>query len=180
MRILKTDKFKWELKYLIAIGITVILAIISGIVLYKISNISSYIFNFANSYVCFVFNFDNGALFFSHLLSNLFYLYIIFLLSYFTKVKFLSFLLLFIKSFFTVFYCIVLFVLFSIEGIVVALLVFIPCYIVWLCCFAVVFLQCRCFGSPFVFFLPAVLSLADSIIMLLLVNFVFRVIVVIA
>ncbi len=180
MRILKTKKFNWELKYIIAYAIAVILAIISGIVLYKINNISSYIFNFANSYVCFVFNFNNASLFFSHLLSDLFYLYIAFVLSYFTKLKFLTVLLLFIKSFFTVFYCIVLFVLFSIEGIIVALLVFIPCYVLWLFCFAVVSLHYKCFESPFVFFLPAILSLADSVILLVLVNFVFRVVVVIA
>lgn len=180
MRIFKTTEFKWNLKYFIAFGITVVLAIIFGIVLYKISGISSYLFNFANSYVCFVFNFNNASLFFSHLLSDLFYLYIVFLLSYFTKLKFLCVVLLFIKTFFTVFYCIVLFVLFSLEGIIVALLVFIPCYIIWLLCFIVLFMHCKCFESPFVFFVPAILSLADSVILLLLVNFVFRVIVVIA
>lgn len=180
MRILNTNKFQWEKKYIIAFIIAVILAIISDIVLYKISNISSYIFNFANSYVCFVFNFNNASLFFSHLFANLFYFYIAFALSYFTKLKFLNVLLLFIKSFFTVFYCIVLFVLFSIEGIIVAVLVFIPCYVAWLFCFVIISLQIKCFCSPFAYFLPAILALADSLVMLILVNFVFRVIVVIA
>ncbi|MDE7086858.1 MAG: hypothetical protein K2O67_01565, partial [Clostridia bacterium] len=112
-------------------------------------------------------------------LSELFYLYAVFLLAYFTKLKFLAFPIIFIRALFTAIYIVILCSLFGTDGIFVALIVFIPAF---LCSTAVlIFLceQCRHICTPLVYFVPAILALINTIILLLLVNVVFRVIVVI-
>ena len=85
MRNLSFKEFSWDKKYIIASGITIICSIICGIVLYKISNININFVSFANDYIFFIFNFKNSKLVFPHLLSELFYLYLFFLVAYFTK-----------------------------------------------------------------------------------------------
>ena len=102
MRIFKCNKLKWDIKCLISYAIVVILAIICGIVLFKINNISNYVYNFADIYIFYVFNFNSGSLFFSHFLSEIVYLYIVFLLVYFNKFKFFVYHILFIRALFTV------------------------------------------------------------------------------
>lgn len=164
---------------MIAYIIVVILAIICGIVLFKLNNFSNYVFQFADIYIFYVFNFKNTSIFFAHLLSELFYMYVIFLLAYFTKLKFLCYPLTFLRTVFFVFYISLLCVFFGTEGILVALIVFLPS-----CIFSIGFLillceQCKELCNPFCYFAPAVVAIINSIILLLLVNVVFRVIVVI-
>lgn len=179
MRILKCNKIKWEIKSIIAYIIAVILAIICGIVLFKLNSISNYVFDFANVYIFYVFNFNSGRLFLSHILSELVYLYVIFLLAYFTKFKILAYPILFLRTLFTALYIAVLCSLFGTEGIIVAILVFIPSFLCSAAFFIILREQCRQICPPYSFICPAVLALINSIIFLLLVNVVFRVIVVI-
>ena len=90
MRILKCKKIEWNTKSLVIHGIVIIAAIICGIVLFKLNNISTYVFDFTDTYIFYVFNFNNGSLFLSHFLTELVYFYLIFLIAYFTKLKFLA------------------------------------------------------------------------------------------
>lgn len=179
MRIFKCDKLKWDIKCLISYAIVVILAIICGIVLFKINNISNYVYNFADIYIFYVFNFNSGSLFFSHFLSEIVYLYVVFLLVYFTKLKFLVYPILFIRALFTVLYIIVLCAFFGTEGIIVAVIVFIPSFLCSLAFYLVLCEQCRQLCVPFAYLCPAVCALINSVALLLLVNVIFRVIVVI-
>ena len=179
MRILKCTKFKWDIRFLIADAVIILGAIICGIVLYKMNNFSNYVLDFANIYVFYVFNFNSGRLFVSHIVSELFYLYVVFLLSYFTRLKILLYPLLFLRALFTTLYIIILCALFGTEGLIVALLVFIPSFIFSVAFFIILREQCRQICAPYSYICPAVLALINTIILLLLVNVVFRVIVVI-
>jgi len=179
MRILNFCKCKLDKKYLIACIITIILAIICGIVLHVFSGISSYTYNFADTYVFCVINFKNAKIFFSHLAVDLFYFYLFFLIGYFTKCKYLTCPILFLKWLFAVTYIIILFTCFSVEGIIVALIVFIPSFLL-----STVFCFCACefcrfLNKNFVFFFAAVLALISTVITFLLVNILFRVLIVI-
>ena len=158
MRIFKCSKFKWDIRFLIAYAIVILAAIICGIVL---------------------FNFNSGKLFISHVLSELVYLYVVFLLAYFTKLKILVYPILFLRTLFTALYIIILCALFGTEGIIVAVLVFIPSFAFSVLFFIVLCEQCKQLCPPYSFICPAFLALLNSVILLLLVNVVFRVIVVI-
>lgn len=179
MRIFKCNKLKWDLKCLIAYAIVILAAIICGIVLYKMNSISHYVYDFADVYIFYVFNFNSGRLFVSHILSELVYLYVVFLLAYFTKLKILAYPLLFLRTLFTVLYIIILCSLFGTEGIIVAVLVFIPSFIFSAFFFILLCEHCKMVCAPYSLLCPAVLALLNTIILLLLVNVVFRVIVVI-
>ena len=156
-----------------------ILAIICGIVLFKLNKCTNYAYNFADYYVFYIFNFRNGSLFFSHFLRDIIYFYAIFAIAYFTKLKFLIFPIFFLRCLFTVLYVIILVGLLGTEGLIAALIVFIPSS---LCSFAICIFfgeQSRELCDPVSFLFPAILALANSIILMLLINVVFRVIVVI-
>ena len=73
MRNLSFNEFKWDKKYVIAVIITLLCAIISGIVLYKFVNINIFFIEYAQDYIFYVFNFKNSKLIFSHILGELFY-----------------------------------------------------------------------------------------------------------
>ena len=179
MRIFKSTKFKWDIRFLIVDGIVILAAIICGIVLYKFNSVSNYVYNFANIYIFYVFYFSSGSLFLSHILSELFYLYAVFLLAYFTKFKALAYPLLFLRTLFTAFYIVILCSVFGTEGLIVAILVFIPSFICSVAVFIILREQCRQICAPYSFICPAVLALINTVVLLLLVNVVFRVIVVI-
>lgn len=179
MRKLKSKKLKWDKRNIIAYFCVLIAAIICGIVLFKIGNVSSYVYNFADDYVFYIFNFRNGNLFVSRFLSELFYLYVAFLIAYVTKFKFLCVAIMFLRALFAVLYSAILFSLFGTEGLIVATFIFIPAFCVSFLFFLFISEQCRIFTAPVVFIIPAVLALLNSAILLLLVNVVFRVVVVI-
>ena len=163
MRILSFNIKNCDKKYLIAFLIVLICSIICGIVLYKISNINIYFVDFANDYIFFIFNFSNGKLIFPHLLSELFYLYLFFIIAYFTKLKYLTFFVLFLRGIYFSIYCAILFSLNSLGGVTVAIIVFIPASLlsVVFCC--LIADTCRIINKKYVF----------------LVNVLFRVIIVI-
>lgn len=179
MGILDLKQIKWNTRVIIYYLIVIILAIISGIVLYITNNLTNNFYNFAKNYIYSIFNFKNTSLFFGHFCSDLFYLYIAFLICYFTKFKFLSGILLFIKTFFTFYYVVVLICLFSVEGIVATLIIFLPCYALWVFKFAFITMNCCSVIKPFIYFTPLVFALIDGIFLLLLINLIFRFIVVI-
>lgn len=179
MRIFNFKSQKFDKKYLIACIITVLAAIICGIVLYICSGISVYTYNFADSYVGFVLNFSNVSLFFSHFAVDLFYFFVFFIIGYFCKYKFFSCPVLFLKWFFAITYAIILFTCFSIEGIIVALIVFIPGFIIstafciFLCDFG------KCLKKNYIILFPIFLALISSLITLLLINVFFRLLIII-
>lgn len=179
MRNLSIKEFSCDKKYIIGAIVTIICAIICGIVLYKISNINIYFVDFANDYIFFIFNFSNGKLIFPHLLSELFYLYLFFIIAYFTKLKYLTFFVLFLRGIYFSIYCAILFSLNSLGGVTVAIIIFIPASLlsVVFCC--LIADTCRIINKKYVFFIPGICALLNTVILLILVNVLFRVIIVI-
>lgn len=179
MGIIDFKQVKWDKKVIIYNTIVILVAIISGIVLYITNNTTKNFYNFAKNYIYLVFNFENASLFFGHFFSDLFYFSIIFLLCYFTRCKFLASIFLFVKTFFTAYYIVLLFALFAIEGIIAAIIVFIPCYALWVFKFLFIRLNYNSVCKPWVYIMPAFFSLVDGVVLLLFVNLIFRFIVVI-
>lgn len=179
MRNLSFKEFCCDKKYLISSIITLICSIICGIVLYKLSNINIYFVNFANNYIYYVFNFKNGRLIFPHLLVCLFYMYLFFAIAYFTKLKFFSLLLLFVRGIFFTIYCSILFSLNSLGGVTVAILVFIPTSVISMVFCYLIADTCKILNRKIVFYVPAVCAVINTLLLIILVNLLFRVIIVI-
>ena len=179
MRNLSFNEFSCDKKYIIASIITLICSIICGVVLYKLSNINIYFVNFANNYIYYVFNFKNSKLIFPHLLVELFYLYLFFVIAYFTKLKFLTLIVLFVRGIFFTVYAAILLSLNSLGGVTVAVLVFIPASVVSMILCNLIAESCKIFNKKIVLFVPAVCAVINTILLIILVNLLFRVIIVI-
>lgn len=179
MRFIDFKQIKCDRHLIIGTIIVLILAIISGIVLFKLTTINIYFIEYAELYVFYIFNFKNGSLFFSHLISELFYLYAFFLIAYFTKLKFLTLIILFIRSLFAVIYIAIMCCYCGVGGVIVAIIIYLPSFIisVILCIFVID--TCTVINKRILFFFPAILALADSLIVFLLINVLFRIIIVI-
>ena len=179
MRNLSFKGCKWDKKYFIAALIAFLCAVICGVVLYIFVNINVNFHRYAQDYVYFVFNFKNSKLIVSHLLSSLLYIYVFFLISYCTRLKYVTIALVFVRGLFLAVYTGILIGLNAFGGVTVAVLVFIPSTLVSLvfCCLTAE--TCKNFNKKYAFIVPLIFALIDMIIMLLLVNVVFRVIIVI-
>ena len=174
MRNLNLCGYKWDKKYFFAFLIAVICSIICGIVLYKpvISNI--YLRNLVYDYVYNVFNFKNSALIFPHLLVGLVYLYAVFLIAYFTKLKYLTLILVFLRGIFFGIYIAIIMSANAFGGIVVGLIVYIPSSLIsFAFCYLIVEFSKIC-DNNIAFILPAVAAVLDTIIFAILLNLVFR------
>lgn len=179
MRKFSFKEYKCDKKFLIAAIIALICAIICGIVLYKLVNINIYFKEFASDYIFYIFNFKNSKLLFTHILSEIFYLYLFFLIGYYTKFKYISLILIFIRCLYFSVYTCILIGLNAFGGITVAVLVFIPTSLSSLIlCFLTVEL-CRIIDKKYCFALPAVFALINTLILTLLVNVAFRAVIVI-
>lgn len=179
MRNLSFSVKKCDKKYLWAFIITFLCSIICGIVLYKTVSYDIYFIDYACEYVYNVFSFNNTPLFFTHLMADILYFYIFFLISYFTRFKYLTLIFLYLKGLFFAIYAVILLFVNSVGGVIVAVFVFIPASLL---SFAICFLIteiCKCFDKKFVFFLPAALALIDGIILMLLINVLFKVVIII-
>ena len=179
MRILSFKGLKPDKKYLIAVIITLICAIVCGIVLYNLADMSFYFNDYAQNYVYCVFIFNNGELILPHFFGELFYLYIVFILAFFTKFKYLTLIPIFVKGLFFTLYAAVLFELNMLGGISVALIVYVPISLVSFSMCYLLSESCKIINKKIVFFFPAILAVINTLLFLLLINVVFRLIIVI-
>lgn len=179
MGIFDFKKFKCDMRFLICFGIAVLLAIISGIVLHKIVAVNLYFINFTSDYVYCVFHFKNWTLFFSHFISEAFYLYVFLLIAYFIKIKYVVLPVLFVRSLFSVVYCIILCTAFGLGGVMICILIYIPTVLLSLVCSYFIVEGNGCVGKNYLFFLPLALAVAISVVLLLLVNVLFKVVIMI-
>lgn len=179
MRNLSFNVKCWDKRYLLAFIITLVCSIICGIVLYKPVTTNVYFVNLGADYVYNVFNFKNTPLFFTHLVGDILYFYLFFLICYFTKLKYLTLVFLYLKGLFFGVYVVVLLCANSIGGILVTVFVFIPATLISIAvCFLLTEL-CKSFDKKYILFVPLLLALIDGIILMLLVNVVFRVVIII-
>lgn len=179
MRNLSFCTEKWDKRYALAFLIALVCSIICGIVLCKYVSSNIYLRNLASDYVYNVFNFNNTKIIFPHLLADVIYFYIFFLLGYFTKFKYLSLIFVFLKGLFFGIYIVLIIAVGTFSGVIVALFVFIPATII---SFAICYLICEfCVNTDkkYCFFIPAVIAVADMLVLLLLINAIFRIVIII-
>lgn len=172
-------RFVWDKKFVLAFLVTLICAIICGIVLYKPVNSNVYLRNLAENYVYNVFNFKNSQLLLPHILTDIIYLYLIFLFSYFAKFKYLSLIPIFLRGLFLGVYSAILIGLSSFGGIIVALFVFIPSTLIFIVFCCIVAELCNKFYRTYAICLPLILAIFDFIVYALLINVLFRIVIII-
>ena len=177
MRNLSSNCFKWDKKYFFAFLITLFCAIICGIVLYKPVTYNTYFIDFTSEYVFNVFCYRNTELLLQHIISDLIYLYIIFLICYFTRLKYLTLVFVFLRGLFFGIYISILFGISSFGGAIVGIFVFIPATLVSVALIYIVAESCKIINKKYVLFMPLALSLIDLIVYAVLINIVFRVII---
>ena len=164
---------------MLAFIITLICAIICGIVLYKPVISNYYFIDLADEYVFNVFNFRNTQLLFTHLLSDLIYFYICFFIAYFTKLKYITLIFIYLRGLFLGIYSVILVAVDTVGGVFVMVFVFLPATLFSLAiCYAVTEF-CKRINKKYAVFVPAVLAIADLVVYALLINVVFRVVIVI-
>ena len=179
MRNLLFCGYKWDKKFFFAFLITLVCALVCGIALYKPVTVNVYFIELGYTYVYRVFNFKNWTLFIAHFFSDLIFLYIIFLICYFTKLKYLSLILIFLRGLFFGIYSAILVCASAFGGVVVLIFVFVPATLISLAlCYIVAEFSKVC-NQNFVFGIPAALALIDGIVLLLLINVVFRIVIII-
>ncbi len=169
--------YKWDKKYFFAFLIALICSIICGIVLYKpvISNI--YLRNLVCDYVYNVFNFKNSALIFPRLLGCLIYFYAVFLIAYFTKLKYLTLIFVFLKGIFFGVYVAIIMSVNAFGGIIVGVIVYIPSSLIsFVFCYLIAEF-CKVSNKNFALLLPAAAAIVDTLIFVILINIVFRVVI---
>lgn len=179
MRNLSFNVKKWDRNYIIAFVITLICSVICGIVLYKPITTNIYFINYANDYVYNVFNFKSSPLFLTHFLADLLYFYAFFLICYFTKFKYLTLIILFLRGFFFGIYAVIFICVNSVGGVLVAIFVFLPASLVSITVCCMLTEICKRYDKKYAFAVPLVFALIDGIILMLLVNVVFRVVIIV-
>ena len=179
MRNLSCCRPKWDKKYFFAFLITLVCSIICGIALCDYVTRNEYLRNLACDYIFNVFNFKNSALIVPHILGDILYFYIFFLIGYFTKFKYLTLIFLFLRGIFFGVYVVLLVCVNSFGGVIVTVFVFVPATLISVAvCYLLVEFG-RCWDNKLVFAVPAALALIDCIVLLLLINLVFRVVIII-
>lgn len=179
MRILSSSKIKCDKNCYLWLAGAFVLGIICGIVLFITSDIKDFFEDYARDYVSCVFAFSNVKLLLSHLFKELCYIYAFFALAYFTKFKFLSSIILFFRTIIFVFYCAVMFGCLGFSGAIVAVIIYIPCFLLSVASCIFVAESCTVINKRYVFFYPAVIVLLNCAALFILHNVVFRLLIVI-
>ena len=177
MRAFRFPELRWDKRYIISYIIAIFSAIICGIVLFKVTTMSIYLQNYASEYIYYVYNFKNGALVAQRLLYGLVYGYALFAIAYFTRRRYLAVPVLFFKAGLGAIYACMLISVGGFAGVLSVIFMFMPSSAVSL--FLNIFLieNCKSFGRAAAPFLPLILTAADVIIFLLLLNVLFRVVI---
>lgn len=179
MRIFSFIGYKCDRKLFFAYLIVLSCAIISGIVLCTLLNFNVYLVNYASEYVFNVFNFKNFQLLFIRLLSAILYCYLFFLICYFTNYKYLVLIFVFLRGLIASVYTVIMVSIGAFGGVLVAVFVFVPSTIVSLFLCYLVCECCRNINKRYLVWFPALVALVDTVILLMLVNVIFRVVIII-
>lgn len=176
MRAFSFSELRWDKKYIISYIITIFFAIICGIVLCKITTMSVYLQNYASEYIYYVYYFKNGTLVVQRLLYGMVYGYVLFAIAYFTR-RYFAVPVLFLKAGLGAIYACMLISVGGFAGVLTVIFMFVPSAAVSL--FLNIFLieNCKTFGRVVAPFLPLILTAADVVIFMLLLNIVFRVVI---
>jgi hypothetical protein len=169
----------FDKKFFILSLIAIICGTMCGIIVSLSTSIGNYLGKYATYYVKYIYKFNNEALLFPYLGHTLLFCFIFWVFSFLKPAKILSFIVFLVRSFFFGVYLILLITYGDVGGVIVILLVFVPMSVISiLCCF--ICLNSKCFHlQKLSFLLPLCLSLAAFLIFVLLLNVIFRFVVVI-
>lgn len=164
---------KLDRKYLFAYILAFLCSVMCGIVLCKTTNCNIFLQNVVDEYIYNVFNFLNSAFIFSHICAGLIYFYLIFLISRFTKFKYLTLICVFIRGIFFGLYCCILCST-SFSGVIVCVFVYLPTNFIsfalgWLVA-SVAVTRDLAYALAY----PAGFAAADLVIFLIFLNIIFR------
>lgn len=176
---LSFNRQKWDKNFFFAFLITLICSIICGIVLCVFASNNAYLRDLACDYVYNCFNFNNSSLFLAHLLGDVLYFYLFFLIAYFTRFKYINLIFLFLRGLFFGVYIVLLCSVSALGGVIAFIFVFLPATVISIIICYLLCEFCRCCDNKLVLIIPAILAILDGIILLLLLNVVFRVVIII-
>ena len=171
--------YKWDKKFFFAFIIVLLCATVCGLALYRPVCANMYFIELGYTYVYNVFNFKNTALFFANFFSELVFLYVIFLICYFSKLKYLSLIIIFLRGLFFGIYISILVGVSAFGGIIVMVFVFLPSSLISFALYYFVAEFCKVCNQKWVFAIPAALALLNGIVLMLLINVVFRIVIII-
>lgn len=177
MRAFRFSELRWDKKYIIAYIITIFLAIMCSIVLCKNVFVSVYLQNYVSEYIYNVYNFHNGTLALQRLLYSLVYGYVLFAIAFFTRRRYFTIPVLFLKAGLCGIYACLLIFMGGFAGVLTVIFLFIPSSLVSLFLNILLIENCKSFGNAVAPFLPLILAALDVIIYLLLLNILFRVVI---
>ena len=180
MRIFSFPRIRLDKRCVIALISTALVAIICGIVLCKTTQVNPYMQNYASEYVYFVYNFRNVSLIFPHLFYELIYGYAFFLIAYCTRYRLFALPLLFLKCMITGVYVVLIISVSTFGGTLAAVFVFIPVSLVSIFLNLFLIESCRFFNKKAALCMPAVFAVAVMLVEVVLLNVVFRVILLVA
>jgi hypothetical protein len=175
MGILNYSLKKQDKIYIICSILTILLAIMSGIVLFNTVNIDVYFVTLTNTYIYNILNFANTKLFFSVFFTQIFYLFIFFVFSYILRIRYITLIFIFIRVLFYTLYTLILCTSVSFGGLFIFFIVFLPYSILSLCCYLCLILFCQCINSRYIYLAPLILALGISIIYIVLINIPLRI-----
>lgn len=168
-----------ESTFIFAAICVAIAAIISGIVLFITVGINDYFYNFADIYIFYAFNFKNGSIFISRFFNEAVYLYAVFFIVRATRTRYAVLPFIAIRLFIAAFYGAVLFGVFFTEGAIVALFVFLPSCAVSLALILISAFICDGKLRGCAYALPLIFALISALASLVLLNVVFRTVIII-
>ena len=180
MRAFRFFELKWDKRYIIVYIVAIILAIICGVVLCKTTHMSLDLQNYAAEYIYYIYNFHNGTLVVQRILYGLVYGYALFCIAYLTRWKFFVVPVLFLKAGLSTVYAYMLISTAGFTGVMAVIFMFVPSAVVSLILNIFLIENCNSFGRGVAPFLPLIVTASEVIIFLLLLNVVFRVVVLIS
>lgn len=177
MRTFDISCIKISKKWLICYIVILVAAIITGIVLCKTTQSSTYMQNYASEYVYYVFNFRNISLLFPKFFYETVYLYAFFLIAYCTRFRFLTLPFLFFKCMLSSVYCVLIISVSALGGVLAAVFVFIPSAVISFCLEVVLIECCSMLNRRYAFFSPLLFAAVAALAECLLLNVLFRVVI---
>ena len=179
MRILSFDKIKFDKSFSIAFCAAFILSVIYGIVLCKTLNFNDYFLVYAKKYTKFVFEFNTFAIVLPYMFRELACSYAAFALSRSQKSKIFVVCIVAVRAVTSALYCALIFVRLGFEGIACAVIVYIPSSLFAVATYYFI-AHCRCvINKKYWLFCPAACVVAGCVLLIVLLNVVFRLFIVI-
>lgn len=179
MRIFSFDKKQLDKRYIFAFIIVILCGTLCGIVLFKSAKINTYLKAYTQNYITNVYSFNNFSLVLPRLFCETAFCYAFYLLGSKGAIKFLTLIILFLRVLFVGIYTAMLFSCYSFGGAMVAILVYVPLFLISVVCYFCSSQLSFCLNKKYRIFFPLALVLSGVVVQLILINVVFRMVIMI-